>query len=521
MPSKRAPGWRFFPSDTVEDKLSGKSSGRFPDEARFLTEARAVNMVQHPGLVSIFEFGRTDQGAAYLVMEYLEGPTLRARMDAQRPLPVSDTRRIMRQIANALAAAHDKSVVHRDLKPENVMLVPEPELPGGERAKILDFGIAKVAQPAAGAMTQAGALLGTPAYMSPEQCMGAGNADEKSDVYALGVMLFEMLAGALPFEAEGPASMMVKHLQSQPRPLRELSREVPVELEALVARMLAKTPADRPTAREVARALEASPSLVDAPLARSAAPAYVHRSYPATIAENWTYLDHPQANNNPDAVILFSQNWNPGGQGGVYNNHHIGVWFVSNGRWAIYNEDRAPMPPQAAFNVLVTRSGFVHQASPRNIINNWTILDHPSCNNRKDALLLVSPNWNPRGLGGTYNNHAIGVWYTNGRWAIFNQDRAPMPPGAAFNVLVADQTFCHRVTASSLVGVNGTWLAPPSARGNPDGVVLVTANWNPGGLGDIYHDHPLGVYYCGDRWAIFNQDMAPMPLGAAFNVWIA
>jgi hypothetical protein len=103
--------------------------------------------------------------------------------------------------------------------------------------------------------------------------------------------------------------MMVKHLQSPPRSLRELARDVPVELEALVARMLAKAPAERPSAREVVRALDASPSLVESPVVRSAAPAYVHRSYPGTIAENWTYLDHPLANNNPDAVILFSQDY--------------------------------------------------------------------------------------------------------------------------------------------------------------------------------------------------------------------
>ena len=241
--------------------------------ARFLTEARAVDMVHHPGLVSIFEFGRTDEGAPYLVMEYLDGPTLRARMDAQRPLPVADTRRIMRQISSALAAAHEKNVVHRDLKPDNVMLVPEPELPGGERAKILDFGIAKLGEDHR-RMTQAGAMLGTPAYMAPEQCLGAGSVDEKADIYALGVMLFELLAGVLPFEAEGPTSMMVMHLQAQPRPLRDFLSDVPRDLESLVARMLAKTPADRPSAREVARAMDAVPVAAEAPpIAKSAAPA--------------------------------------------------------------------------------------------------------------------------------------------------------------------------------------------------------------------------------------------------------
>ncbi|MFO0576463.1 MAG: serine/threonine-protein kinase [Polyangia bacterium] len=136
--------------------------------ARFLTEARAVNLVQHPGLVSIFEFGRSPDGAAYLVMEFLEGETLSARLQRLGRLSLAEARRITRQIASALAAAHDKRVVHRDLKPENVMLIPEPDLPGGERAKILDFGVAKVARTGGAAATQAGAFLGTPAYMSPE-----------------------------------------------------------------------------------------------------------------------------------------------------------------------------------------------------------------------------------------------------------------------------------------------------------------------------------------------------------------
>jgi serine/threonine protein kinase len=168
--------------------------------ARFLTEARAVNLVQHPGLVSIFEFGRTPDGAAFLVMEFLEGETLRERVHRLGRLAVADARRIARQIAGALAAAHEKNVVHRDLKPENVMLIPEPELPGGERAKVLDFGVAKVAQGSAAGATQAGAFLGTPAYMAPEQCLSAASVDDKADVYALGVMLYETHHGAFPVE---------------------------------------------------------------------------------------------------------------------------------------------------------------------------------------------------------------------------------------------------------------------------------------------------------------------------------
>jgi hypothetical protein len=251
-----------------------------------------------------------------------------------------------------------------------------------------------------------------------------------------------------------------------------------------------------------------------------AASAYVHRNGNGNTVENYTFLDHPMANGDPGAMILATANWNPGGQGGTYNAHHLGVWYARNGRWSIYNEDLAPMPLSAAFNTLVTRSAFVHRATSGNIIRNWTLIDHPSCNGRPEALLLITPNWNPGGQGGQYNRHGLGVWYTEGRWSIFNQDRAPMPPTAAWNVLVAADSFCHRVTANNLVGTNGTWLEHPAAADNPNAIVIITANWNPGGQGGIYHDHPLGVYYCVNRWAIFNQDMAPMPPGVAFNVWI-
>jgi hypothetical protein len=460
------------------------------------------------------------------------------------------------------------------------MLIPEPELPGGERAKVLDFGVAKVAQGSFGAAgagaTQAGTFLGTPAYMAPEQCLSAAGVDDRADVYALGIMLFEMLTGSLPFLSEGLGEMMLMHIQKQPQPVRELVPEVPEDLAALVARMLAKEPSQRPSAKDIARTIDgpsvtavsvaaivassmpsfasvqpvspipsvtggitvsavapASGMFPSGPPAIPAAapvvrPAFVHRGRPETTLNNYVFLDHPLVNNDPFAQLLITPSWNPGGQGGVANNHHTGVWYASNGRWSIYNEDRLAMPPTAAFNVLACdpkdtrgKSAFIHRATPGNIVNNWTILDHPACNNRPDALLLVTANWNPGGQGGTYNNHALGVWYTNGRWAIYNQDRAPMPPAAAFNVLVAEQTFLHRVTPGNLVGANGSFIESPAARSSPDAVVIVTSNWNPGGQGGLYHDHAIGVYYYGDRWAVFNQDNAPMIPGAAFNIWIA
>jgi serine/threonine protein kinase len=134
--------WPPFPERPVAGDASGKASGKFPVEARFFNEARAANLVQHPAIVRVFDYGTTSTGTAYLAMEFLEGESLRARMMRERTLSEAVTIRIGRQIASGLAAAHASQVIHRDLKPENIFVVPDAEAPSGERAKILDFGIA-------------------------------------------------------------------------------------------------------------------------------------------------------------------------------------------------------------------------------------------------------------------------------------------------------------------------------------------------------------------------------------------
>ena len=157
--------------------------------------------------------------------------------------------RIARQIASALVAAHAKHIIHRDLKPSNIMLVPDPDMPGGERVKVVDFGIAKMAgdQVAGQHKTRAGAILGTPLYMSPEQCRGAGEVTEKSDIYSMGVMLYEMLVGRTPFVAEGEGEIMGMHLFKAPPPLHSLAPTLPLDLVNLVHSMLTKDPAERPS----------------------------------------------------------------------------------------------------------------------------------------------------------------------------------------------------------------------------------------------------------------------------------
>lgn len=212
---------------------------------RFFNEARAVTAISDPGIVQVFDFGHA-HGSAYIVMELLEGEAMDARLRRIGRFNAVDAMRLMAQVAISLGAAHAKGVIHRDLKPENIFIVGDPAVTGGERTKILDFGIAKLAgDESSRVKTRTGMVMGTPAYMSPEQCRGASTIDARSDIYALGCVLFTMVCGRPPFESEASGDLIIMHVRDAGPVPSQLVPGVPAELDALIARCLEKDPNQR------------------------------------------------------------------------------------------------------------------------------------------------------------------------------------------------------------------------------------------------------------------------------------
>jgi serine/threonine protein kinase len=266
--------------DTIQRRVAVKilhaaMAGDQEFASRFLNEARAVNLVNHPGLVQVSDLGELPDGGVYLVMELLQGETLCSRLKrSEGKLTLPEALEFGWQIADSLAAAHAKDILHRDLKPQNIMLVPDSHVNLGERAKLLDFGLAKVSEKAGGVQvrTRANMLIGTPLYMSPEQCAGNGGLDDKTDVYSLGVVLYEMLCGQQPFTGIGAGLLMAMHITQQPEPLQSREPTIPAPVADLIHRLLAKNKEERPTMRDVAAELDVLRALWPPPTRRSSMP---------------------------------------------------------------------------------------------------------------------------------------------------------------------------------------------------------------------------------------------------------
>jgi serine/threonine protein kinase/formylglycine-generating enzyme required for sulfatase activity len=233
---------------------------------RFRREARAAAQIRHPNAVAVTDFGVTkDSGIAYLVMEFLEGGDLRAKIKREKQLAYEDAFLIMSQACSAVDAAHEKGIIHRDLKPDNIWLLQSRD--GAPHVKVLDFGIAKLkTSPDANKLTQKGMIVGTPYYMSPEQCRGE-ELDARSDIYSLGIILYEMLGGKVPFEGDTPLAVVVKHNNDEPQSLRFLRPDCPEEIERVVMRALSKKKQDRQSsAMQLSQELEEALFASDVPL---------------------------------------------------------------------------------------------------------------------------------------------------------------------------------------------------------------------------------------------------------------
>jgi serine/threonine-protein kinase len=225
--------------------------------SRFVTEAKAVNQIGNEHIVDIHDFGTTGDGEFYFIMEFLQGEALVDRLKRTSPLEVSRALAIAIQVTDALGASHQHGIIHRDLKPENIFLITKGH--SADFVKVLDFGLAKLTQgdDKVSHKTRTGSVMGTPYYMSPEQCEGKANIDHRSDIYSLGVILFEMLTGKIPFGGEGYGEIIVKHITAPVPSPRAINLRLPYSVEAIILRALAKRRDDRfQTMAEFAAALE-------------------------------------------------------------------------------------------------------------------------------------------------------------------------------------------------------------------------------------------------------------------------
>lgn len=273
---------RLMIGDEVAVKILHRDAADPHAAARFRREAQAAARLKHPNAVTIHDFGVTPDGLQYLVMELVDGRSVRQIIKQEGPLTPSTAAEIVAQVCSALDVAHAHHIVHRDLKPDNIIVNITVN---GLRVKVLDFGIAKLRDDTAGNLTQTGSILGTPHYMSPEQCLGE-ELDGRSDIYSLGVVLFEMLTGIVPFNSPTPSAVVVQQVTQAPPALRSINASISPMVEAVVLKALQKQRDARPRtagafAAELTRALQRS--VVPGTQQTLTTPHYDSRAVPTVI----------------------------------------------------------------------------------------------------------------------------------------------------------------------------------------------------------------------------------------------
>ena len=402
---------------------------------RFHREAQSAASLSHPNIVQIYDRGCSEDGRYYIVMEHVSGGTLKEHLQSRGPLEPDLAAEVIAQIARALGVAHRRGIVHRDVKPHNVLVTKKGDV------KVADFGIAQAAS--AITISQTSQVLGTVNYMSPEQAMGKP-ATPANDLYSLGIVFYEMLTGKVPFEAESPAAVAIKHMNEPPRPPKELNPEVPEGMNVLVMKLLSKKAEARPAdAGELVEDLARLRGGLPLAAADVAPPADVKVEY----ATDRSVVPAPEPapgrgarglrRKVPPALMVLAALLALLGAAGWY----LGPGFVEQSVAGTLQE--ATGEGSTSGRTTVGRSSpesddavYVHRATAENVSNNSTYLDNTLINNNPNAVVSVTQNWNPGGGDGIYNDHPVGVWYDSSikRWAVFNQDRAAMPEGAAFNI---------------------------------------------------------------------------------------
>jgi eukaryotic-like serine/threonine-protein kinase len=227
---------RVLGRDVALKVLRRQYAGDSEFAERFKREARSAASLSNPNIVQVYDRGETEEGSSYIAMEYVPGGTLKEKIVAEGPLGAPEAAALGAQVAEALGAAHERGMVHRDIKPQNVLLTEKGD------AKVADFGIARAGSSVT--ISKTGSVMGTAGYMSPEQALGKP-ATPKSDLYSLGVVLYEALTGELPFTADNPIAVSMKHVNEPPRPPAEIDPTIPEGMNALVTKLMAKDPEDR------------------------------------------------------------------------------------------------------------------------------------------------------------------------------------------------------------------------------------------------------------------------------------